>query len=287
MVILAAVGVQRLADRDRDVDPDQVDQGQRPHRVAGAEGHAAVDLLRLHPGLLEQPDGIEQVGEQQAVDDETGLVRDLDHRLADRLAPGPRPHRDRGIGRPGDTELDQLHPDDGVEGVESERPLRRTGGVAQGLDSERRGRARQVGCRAAPRESSQQLDLGIGLLDDRLDHQVRVGQVGGIGRDLDVARLAAVDLGGEGLGLLLGPPRRRIGASEQHRPRGGARAGRQPAGDRAAAGDGRSLVCIRAAHRRGVSITHSTPVGSSSGRDENRQPHRIRNCRQSVPQGAG
>ena len=69
-MLLAAVGVQRLADRHRDIHPDQIDQGQRPHRVVGAERHAAVDVLCLHSGLLHQAHGVEEVGEEQSVDDE-------------------------------------------------------------------------------------------------------------------------------------------------------------------------------------------------------------------------
>ena len=69
--------MQRLADRLRDVDADEVQQLERPHRVRCAELHAGVDLLGLHAGPLQQSHGVEQVGEQQAVDHEAGLVGHL------------------------------------------------------------------------------------------------------------------------------------------------------------------------------------------------------------------
>ena len=114
-MLLAAVLVEGLADRDRDVDADQVEECERAHRIVRAEGHAAVDVLRRHPGLLHQPDGVEEVGEEEAVD-EARLVRNLDDGLADRLAPGARPRRDLIACGVRDAELDQLHPTTGLNG---------------------------------------------------------------------------------------------------------------------------------------------------------------------------
>ena len=101
LVVLAGGGVEGVADRLGDVEADEVEQGQRAHRVAGAELHAGVDLARLHAGLLDEADGVEEVGEEQAVDDEAGQVGDLDRGLAQRRAPGERllagaPRRRRG-----------------------------------------------------------------------------------------------------------------------------------------------------------------------------------------------
>ena len=82
--------MQCLADRVRDVDADEVQQLERPHRVRCAERHAGVDLLRLHAGPLQQPHRVEEVGEQEAVDHEARLVGHLHGCLADRLAEGVR-----------------------------------------------------------------------------------------------------------------------------------------------------------------------------------------------------
>ena len=88
---VAGVGEEGVADRLGDVEADEVEQGERAHRVAGAELHAGVDLARLHAGPLDHADRVEEVGEEQAVDDEARLVGDLDRGLAERRAPGQRP----------------------------------------------------------------------------------------------------------------------------------------------------------------------------------------------------
>ena len=126
-MLLLAVGVERLTDRDGDVDPDQIDQGQRTHRIVGAQGHAPIDVLRRHPGLLHQSHSVEEVREEQPVDHEARLIRDLDDGLADRLAPGARARRDLGARGVGNAELDQLHPRHRVEGVQAEDALRVAG----------------------------------------------------------------------------------------------------------------------------------------------------------------
>src|SRR2546421_12700497 len=65
---LVGVGVEGVADRLGDVEPDEVEHGQRPHRVAGSESHAGVDLTGLHPGSLEHPHGVEEVGGEKPGD---------------------------------------------------------------------------------------------------------------------------------------------------------------------------------------------------------------------------
>ena len=66
------------------------------------------------------PHGVEEVGEEQAVDDEPGLVGHLDRGLAERPAPGERPLADAVASAVGEAELDQLHPRHRVEDVEPE-----------------------------------------------------------------------------------------------------------------------------------------------------------------------
>ena len=63
--------------------PTKSSSAERPHRVAGAQLHAGVDRLWLEAVALEQPHGVEQVGEQQLVDDEAGGVGHLDRGLAE------------------------------------------------------------------------------------------------------------------------------------------------------------------------------------------------------------
>ena len=69
------LGADRLADRRGHVEAHEVEQRQRAHRVARAQLHAGVDRLRLDAARLEQPHGVEQVGEEQPVDHEAGASR--------------------------------------------------------------------------------------------------------------------------------------------------------------------------------------------------------------------
>ncbi len=72
----------------RGVQPDQVEQGERAHREAAAAHHGGVDVLdRGHP-LLEQAHRVVEVGEEERVHDEPGLVLDLDRRLPAGLGEG-------------------------------------------------------------------------------------------------------------------------------------------------------------------------------------------------------
>ena len=96
MALLVRLVVQRVADRHRHVEADEVEQLQRPHRMRGSVGHASVDVLGRHLRRLEHPHRVEQIREQQPVDDEPGLVRHLDRSLAEPRAPRSDPLRDAG-----------------------------------------------------------------------------------------------------------------------------------------------------------------------------------------------
>src|SRR5436309_12862130 len=88
---VACVGMERLPDRLRHVQSDQVEQLERTHWMGSAEFHALVDLGWREAGPLEQAHRVEQVGKEQPVHDESGLVRDLDGAFADRLADSDYP----------------------------------------------------------------------------------------------------------------------------------------------------------------------------------------------------
>ena len=110
--------------------------------MRGAELHAGVDRSRLESRPLEEPDRVEEIGEEQAVDDEPGLVRDFDHGLAEQLAERSSPLANAGRGGRREAQLDELHLRHGVEDMEAEEPLRAPGRGRQRGDAERGGRRR-------------------------------------------------------------------------------------------------------------------------------------------------
>ena len=73
---VAALPVHRVEDLVRRVEPDQVEQRERPHRVAAAEPHRRVDVLAGRVVALVHRDRVVEIAEQQRVGDEAGLVAD-------------------------------------------------------------------------------------------------------------------------------------------------------------------------------------------------------------------
>ena len=92
--------------------------------MAGAELHRFINVGWVHPGLVEEVNGREEVREEQAVDDEAGQVWNRHCRLAERLAER-RGALTRGLGRLiGKGQLDQRHTRHRVEDVEANEALR-------------------------------------------------------------------------------------------------------------------------------------------------------------------
>src|ERR687885_624915 len=77
---------QDVGDVQRRVETDEVEQGERAHRVARAEHHPHVDVLARGEALLEHPHRLGQVGHQQEIDDEACAVLADDDALAEALA---------------------------------------------------------------------------------------------------------------------------------------------------------------------------------------------------------
>ena len=67
---LAELVEQDVGDEIGGVEADEVQQGERAHRVAAAELHPRVDVLNRPEAVLEAADRVEQVGHQRPVDDE-------------------------------------------------------------------------------------------------------------------------------------------------------------------------------------------------------------------------
>ena len=83
---VAALLVHRVEDLVGRVEPDEVHQRERAHRIAAAELHRGVDVLTRRVLALEHRDGVVEVAEEQGVGDEAGLVADDDGFLPSRSA---------------------------------------------------------------------------------------------------------------------------------------------------------------------------------------------------------
>src|SRR5579862_4275204 len=199
---LAELLPQRLARVDVDVDTDEVDELARPHRPAGPVLHPRVEILGRHARLVENADAVVEQRDEDPVDDEAGRVV-----TADRMLPELLRERVRGLERLvgaalGADDLDEGHQWGRVEEVHAHDALRRRDG-ARDLGDGQGGRVgRENGLRAADAlELGKELPLRSELLDDRLDHDVAIREVGdsrGRGQERDVIGLdlALLDLAG-------------------------------------------------------------------------------------------
>ena len=210
---LAELLPQRLARVHVHVDPHQVDELARPHRPAGAVLHPGVEVGGRHPRLVEHADAVVQERDQDAVDDEAGGVVAADRMLAELLA--ERVGRLEGLvgGALGADDLHERHQRRRVEEVHADDALGRRDRAGDLRDRERRRVRREDGVGATDAfQLREQLPLGLELLDDRLDHDVAVGEVADLGRrgqqaDVEGLELALLDLARE---EVLDPATRRL-----------------------------------------------------------------------------
>src|SRR5436853_7469364 len=82
---------QDVGNVQRCVQPDEVEQGERAHRVARAEHHADVDVFSRREALLEHPHGLAEIRDQPEVDDESRAILADDDALAQALAEASGP----------------------------------------------------------------------------------------------------------------------------------------------------------------------------------------------------
>ena len=178
------------------VEPDQIDQLERAHRVVEAEVDRGVDVLPRGEPVFEHPDRAVQVRDQQRVHDEPGAVARLDGRLPERHAVGAS-ELDRVLRRgDGPHELDEPHHRDGVEEVHPEDLVGPGGRGAEVGDRDRRRVAREdhvgLGDLVEPAEHP---DLRVVILGRGLDHEIDVRELVHVGRPGDAPE-QRVALGG-------------------------------------------------------------------------------------------
>src|SRR5436190_21465972 len=75
VVRLTELQIQHALDRERNVEANHVEQLERPHRVATADLHGVVDVVRGGVVRLKHLDGVVEVREQERVDDESRAVK--------------------------------------------------------------------------------------------------------------------------------------------------------------------------------------------------------------------
>src|SRR3954452_12116252 len=176
--LLAELLEERLGGRAEDVEPDEVGELERAHRVVGAGLHRAVDLLDRADALLVAADAVEDVGDQQAVDDEAGRVARRYGQLALRL--GERATGLEGLvgGRHRADDLDELHDLRRAEVVQAQEALGAVGHDGLVDDGERRGvrREERLGLDDR-RDLLPHRPLELERLGDRLDDEVAPGKV--------------------------------------------------------------------------------------------------------------
>src|SRR3954453_11744233 len=71
---LAEFLIQLALDRQRDIEADDVEELEGPHRVAAADLHGRVDVISRRVVRLEHLDRVVEVGEEQGIDDEARAV---------------------------------------------------------------------------------------------------------------------------------------------------------------------------------------------------------------------
>ena len=152
--------------------------------------HAGVDVFGGGVATLEHPHGAQQVGHEQHVDDETSPVLRRDDRLADDIggeAGDPVDNCRQGAYRGDD--LDQLHDRSRIEEMEADNLLGSTRTHRYVDDGNRRrvGGQDGLGGRDHPVQLGEHLGLESKVLDDGLDDQVTVGEIGEIGGERQVA----------------------------------------------------------------------------------------------------
>ena len=191
MQAVAALLVHRVEDLVRRVETDQVEQRERAHRVAAAVAHRRVDVLARGVVALVHRDRVVEVAEEQGVGDEAGLVATHDRALAEPAHQAFDVGEHGRVGDDGLDDLDEVLDRRGVEEVHADDAAGKAVGGGDLGDRERRGVGGQD--RVGPHdvvEVAEDRLLDLERLDDRLDHEVGVGEVLHAGREGDPVRAA-------------------------------------------------------------------------------------------------
>ena len=170
--------------------PDEVEQRERPHRVARAGLHRDVDLLDRADALLEGAHRVEHVGHEQPVDDEARLVLGVHERLLRALlaeAGSPAASDSSSVVTVWTTSSSGIT----CAGLKKCSPMKRSGRFVEAAWSITASDDVLVANTAPsftmPSSSRHSSSFLLEVLGDRLDHEVAVLEAVEAGRALDPA----------------------------------------------------------------------------------------------------
>ena len=196
--------MQHVHDGKAGVQPDEIGQFQRPHRVIGPELHRLVDGLHVAHAFIERVDRLVDHRHQDAVHDEGGEVLGGGRGLADPVDDGLAGGKGFLVRGDAADQFHQLHHRNRVHEVEAHELFGPVGAAGQTGDRDRRGVRGQDRGRLEMRQKVFEDGLLDGLALGRgFDHEVGGAQVGQLQRGLDApqggglvlcADLAAADL---------------------------------------------------------------------------------------------
>src|SRR5437870_2456217 len=159
-----------------DIDSDLVGEFEGTHRESGPEAHRGIDRLDRDAFLLVNPGGPLEIRPEDARRDESwDTLHDHHDRLAERLREIDCGLEGRVARRVGADDLDERHEHRRVEEMHPDDLLRSLRGVRH-LRDRQRGRVRREDRLRRRRvvEFPENLPLQLRVLEDRLDHEVRI-----------------------------------------------------------------------------------------------------------------
>src|SRR5450759_2759532 len=170
--------LQVVGNPETHVQADHVGQPQRSGRVAVAEGHRGVDVVRRGDPFLDHPDRLQPERDPEAAAGEAGGVPDDDRCLAQLLHPGHGPLAQIRRRGGGDDDLDQLAGGHGVEEMEPQQSLRPGKRLRQGVqrDAARVGGYDGVGSNNVL-DRAQRRQLQVQILGNSFHHKPDSGEV--------------------------------------------------------------------------------------------------------------
>ena len=158
------------------VDADLIGEFERTHREARAEPHGRIDRLDRHAFPFVDPGGLLEIRAEDPRRDEPGdILPHHDDRLAEGLRQVDRRLERRIARRVRADDFDERHEHGRVEEVHPDDLLRSLRGRGHVRDRQG-GRIRRQDClrRRNPIEFAEDLPLQLRVLEDGLDHKVRV-----------------------------------------------------------------------------------------------------------------